>query len=214
MPSCYQWRHALCTDAAGAVALLSPAMSHGQSHRVDVGDKIRLRTIEVHAHFYGERLQESAWVTGTFVHRDGEYVRLKLAEDSDTISVRRDSIASMEKSLGLRTRESSGKFIGMLTGAIVGAGIGVAIAYLPKDCRERHGSIADAIGCGGLAFMLGTTGFVVGGWGGRKLGGRIGEGIHYEKWERLRGWGFVEVSLHRAPPSGGSSFRVGAALRF
>jgi hypothetical protein len=61
--------------------------------------------------------------------------------------------------------------------------------------------------------MLGTTGFVVGGWGGRKLGGKIGEGIKYEKWERLQGWG-GELSLHLGSVVGGSNLGASLAFRF
>ncbi|UCG50764.1 MAG: hypothetical protein JSW58_11205 [Candidatus Latescibacterota bacterium] len=179
------------------------------------GDRIRLKTLQIRTHFYGERLHESNSLTGTVVLLDEQLVHLKLAESQDTISVRRDSITWIEKSVGLKTRKGEGKFIGTVLGAVAGAGIGVAIAYAPRlsgsdECRPSR--IGEP-GCSGMAVVLGAIGLVAGAVGGNILGGTIGDGMEYEKWERIR-WLQRDFGLQLRSPMGGSGLRVSLAVRF
>jgi hypothetical protein len=208
----------VCRQAAravfiGLVLLGHPAASVAGADGMGVGDRIRLRTLQLKSHFYGERVHESEWITGTVVLLDARFIRLELAERSGTVSVRRDSIMSLEKSLGIGSRKGVGKFVGMVVGAVAGVAVGVLVAYSPELSREgacEPSSIGDP-GCAGTAVLLGTAGFVVGGWGGRKLGGAIGDRIEHEEWEPVGWW---EGRLSLGPSGSGSGMGASVVFRF
>lgn len=195
--------------ACATLVFLSADSAHAQ--KLEPGTRVRIRAARVSGHFYGRRVESGDWIVGTLESIEGAHVRLLLEHTAGTVSVHRDSIARMEQSLGMVTREKSGRRIGMLTGALVGAAGGAALVFALDDCRNKRGSIGDAVGCGAGAVTFGLLGAGVFGWLGYVWGRDIGRGIEYEKWERLPGWEHrLSIRMNADPRRS----RYGVALAF
>jgi len=177
---------------------------------------MRLKTARVARHYNQKggrydyeaqrNLKESDWLVGTFVTMDGDFVYVQLA--NDTVAIARDSISTIEKSLGIETHKGTGELLGFVIGIPTGALLGYALGVQSCD-----GGVDEAIACTGEAVVYAIVGIIVGGTIGYFAGGAIGNSMKYENWEPVRGVG-VMYSLRLGGSSRGSPLRVGLAVGF
>jgi len=193
---------------------------------LEPGSRIRLKTARFGRQYregggrydYAPKraVHRSDWITGQLVGMDARALHLAPAESNDTLSVARDSIFTVEVSLGTHNRKGTGKVLGM----VIGAGLlGTLFAVLEaQSCEVKNpfdvGEIyVDTSECAGRAAMAGLLGIVVGGVGGYFLGGYVGSKVTYEKWEEIPGWGKrFSVSPQANPTDAG--LRLGWITRF
>ena len=155
--------------------------SSGQSVRpLELGLRIRLKTTHVVKHFYGERIHASEWIVGTLVLMDEHFISVQLADQVDSLSIRRDSIAVIERSVP-SSRRGLGQFVGLVVGVPAGGALGIYLAH--AQCDER----GELLGCLGEGIAGLIVGVAIGGWAGIKLGGNIGSKIKHETWKPV--WG-------------------------
>ena len=141
----------VATAALAAAVIHLPLLEAQQSTAVEIGVRVRVTTDAAHS-------TPSGTVVG--LTRDSLVIAPPNAEF--TMGFRRADITRLEISVGRRRNTLKG----MWTGALVGAGAGVAVGYLSgdDDCGGRlcmFGAAEENAGLLGIA--LGAVGMVIGG---------------------------------------------------
>jgi hypothetical protein len=195
---------------AGTIWLMAPmstsAVSGGELLQ---GSRIRVKVPKTTKHFYGSRVSESDWITGTLVRTTEQFIHLELASLPDTLAVRRDSLVAVESFRGVGSLQSPGRFFGTALGGAAGAVAGWTAVAFTGDRSDLDIGYGRPI----AALLTGVLGAVLGGWGGYHFGGWLGGKIEYERWEEISGWrvtAFVPGNLNE----GGRNAHAGLVLSF
>ena len=168
------------------------------------GARVRYKTPVVVKHFYGEREEGSAWISGTLVEMDHDFIRVSPEGDAGTVTVPRDSVIRMERSLGVKAHTKTG----MLLGGLVGAAIGWGIA----EATDAQGSCSGGFpfgSCSSGEEQYAGTGFVLG----AATGFLLAHIFKFEKWERVPGWDRTLSMRLRIMPAR-ESVALGVAVGF
>ena len=133
-------------------------------------------------------------VTGTVVGWHADTLVLLLQEGGESLRVPAAALARLEVSRGRRSNAGRGARLGLLGGAVVGAGLGAAFA--DAQVVSNGTMVALAAGFGSVTGML--------------LGAGIGAAIHSERWEDVP---LPDVALVLAPPgAGGLTLRISVSF--